>query len=130
MSESKLYRRLVVLEILSDYDPTDEDVVSAIQDGAAEAWSIATLADSASEVTPGQMRSLLETQGSDPEFLVPEGEDENTDALWEAVKEARVAIRASRDAAEGGSNDEEIRALQDAIESAEAVMALLSPRQP
>ena len=67
-----LYRRIIVLEVLSDVDPSSagiEDIAYQISEGD---WSGAILSDTTTVVDAGTMRQLLINQGSDPTFLVPE----------------------------------------------------------
>lgn len=65
-----LYRRLVLLEVLADEDPSDwevGDIAHEIVDGGASGH---ILMDKTDEVSPDLMAQLLAAQGSDPDFLV------------------------------------------------------------
>ncbi len=72
---ANLYRRIIVLEVLSDADPSYaglEDVAYQISEGD---WSGTILSDTTSEIDADLMRQLLVSQGSDPTFLVPENDE-------------------------------------------------------
>lgn len=74
---TELYRRIIILEILADSDPSNatlEDVVYQIDEGD---WSGSIISDNTITVEPALMRQLLIAQGTDPDYLVPEDDEED-----------------------------------------------------
>lgn len=74
MSTSKLYRRIIKLEILSDRPIDTDDLAALAYEVTQGDASGSILSDATEEVTPELMRVLLIEQGSDPAFLLGDEE--------------------------------------------------------
>jgi len=73
---TKYYRTLFQLEVLSDRPSTDYSISEIAHEGVEGDFSVKTIVMSVDEVNKEQMAELLIAQGSDPEFLIQEDDDE------------------------------------------------------
>lgn len=98
----KLYRTVIVYEVLSDRPVGDMDIADIVRECYEGDFSGATLTEMAETVTPEKMAALSESQGSDVEFIIGAELEEELDT--DAVQQAKIQVEREHDAITTSTN--------------------------